>query len=61
MSSQDHKTAVKTTQARPTREDMLAFVANGRKRPNAQWAICINERAWAICINERGDRDDFVS
>lgn len=29
-----------TTQSRPTREDMLAFVANGRPRPAAEWAIC---------------------
>jgi hypothetical protein len=30
----------RTTQSRPTREDMLAFVANGRQRPTAEWAIC---------------------
>jgi len=39
MSNQDRKPS--TTQARPTREDMLAFVANGRQRPDAQWAICL--------------------
>jgi hypothetical protein len=50
---------MKTTQARPTREDMIAFVANGRQRPGAQWAICINDRdrTWAICINDRGSKD----
>jgi hypothetical protein len=30
-----------TTEARPTREDMLAFVANGRQKPDAAWAICL--------------------
>lgn len=31
-------------QPRPTREDMLAFVANGRPRPNAEWALCVLDR-----------------
>jgi hypothetical protein len=30
----------RTTTPRPTREDMLAFVANGRPLPTAEWAIC---------------------
>jgi hypothetical protein len=34
-------TAGTTADARPTREDMLAFVANGRQRPNIQGAICL--------------------
>jgi hypothetical protein len=40
MNSQDRK----TTETRPTREDMLAFVANGRPRPTAEWAICMGGR-----------------
>lgn len=39
MTKQDQK--VTTAEARPTREDMIAFVANGRQRPDAQWAICL--------------------
>jgi len=50
MTNQDNKIADK---ARPTREDMLAFVANGRPRPNAQGAICVSDRTWAICVSER--------
>jgi hypothetical protein len=58
--SKDQKLSVgKTTQVRPAREDMLAFVANGRQRPGAQWAICVNDRKWAICVNDRGE--DFIS
>ena len=39
MTNQDQKQT--TTEARPTREDMLAFVANGRQKPDAAWAICL--------------------
>lgn len=39
MNSQDRKDTV-----RPTREDMLAFVANGRQRPVAEWALCVLDR-----------------
>ncbi|HEY7978887.1 MAG TPA: hypothetical protein VID67_11870 [Rhizomicrobium sp.] len=39
MNNQDRKS--ETTEVRPTREDMIAFVANGRQRPDAQWAICL--------------------
>lgn len=41
MNNQDHK---KSATARPTREDMIAFVANGRQRPNTEWAICMGGR-----------------
>jgi len=36
MMKQDQK-----LETRPTREDMLAFVANGRQKPDAAWAICL--------------------
>ena len=42
MNNQDSKQSAPT--ARPTREDMIAFVANGRQRPNAEWAICMGGR-----------------
>lgn len=39
MTNHDQKQA--TTEARPTREDMLAFVANGRQKPDVAYAICL--------------------
>ena len=50
MTNQDNKISDK---ARPTRADMLAFVANGRPRPTAQWAICVKDSTWAICVSDR--------
>jgi hypothetical protein len=44
MNNQDRKQSAATVQIRPTREDMIAFVANGRQRPNAEWALCIGGR-----------------
>lgn len=51
MTNQDNKQSAE--KARPTRDDMLAFVANGRPRPTAQWAICVSDRTWAICVSDR--------
>jgi hypothetical protein len=44
-----------TTHARPTRADMLAFVASGRQRPELRAAICVSDRdrTAAICVSDR--------
>jgi len=45
-------------QQRPTRADMLAYVAAGRPRPKGQWAICLNEATWAICLNAGDETEE---